>query len=529
MANQALVTQAPPEQYYYPQPMVNHTGQPVFPYRNLERYEREPLVPHSSTTTLRTNKPINSGDIFLEVRQQPKEALQAADGKEKGRKPVDPPPVVQLKIKHSADPAEHYMQSPYLFMCITLYKADVDEPLEKNGSKVLLGCLASSLHRLKDVDNQDTAFFIWGDVSVKVAGEFRLHFSLFDLHHRATKEVQYLGNVTSKPFRVVPLKDWKGMAESTYLSRAFSDQGCRLRLRKEPRGGGVKRKNSYDDEHNYPMPGAMQHYGNAYPGIVQNKRQRTSPDREDVHQPVAHGAMTGATVFYSAPQYTPSQHIVHGAPGQYGAYRPLAAPHPENHRYRPTTTEVGQLLGPPFNQVTGMMPDPNDTFQLRQPYSHFPQQTSHHYSALPPQSGGNHSLQNVSGTSSALSAYRTTPAASSNTGIAGPSLGGLGHTTSMGTQPSRRSDTQQRTPLPQTHGPIADDNTAFNFSVPASRVHSFPGTPDSQARMAPISRHYQQHTPNAMQSGANSTTAPYSTTTENLHGDTSAWALRSHG
>jgi hypothetical protein len=30
-------------------------------------------------------------------------------------------------------------------------------------------------------------------------------------------------------------KDFKGMDESTYLSRAFSDQGVRLRLRKEPR------------------------------------------------------------------------------------------------------------------------------------------------------------------------------------------------------------------------------------------------------------------------------------------------------
>jgi len=30
-------------------------------------------------------------------------------------------------------------------------------------------------------------------------------------------------------------KDYRGLEESTYLSRAFSDQGVRLRLRKEPR------------------------------------------------------------------------------------------------------------------------------------------------------------------------------------------------------------------------------------------------------------------------------------------------------
>jgi hypothetical protein len=86
---------------------------------------------------------------------------------------------------------------------------------------------------------------------VKVQGNFRLHFSLFDLHKsvqdprtasigllticRDTSEVQYLGSITSEPFRVLLPKDFKGMDESTYLSRAFSDQGVRLRLRKEPR------------------------------------------------------------------------------------------------------------------------------------------------------------------------------------------------------------------------------------------------------------------------------------------------------
>ena len=33
---------------------------------------------------------------------------------------------------------------------------------------------------------------------------------------------------------VVAAKDFHGMEESSYLSRAFSDQGVRLRLRKEP-------------------------------------------------------------------------------------------------------------------------------------------------------------------------------------------------------------------------------------------------------------------------------------------------------
>ncbi|KAF2267531.1 hypothetical protein CC78DRAFT_456854 [Lojkania enalia] len=120
-------------------------------------------------------------------------------------------------------------------MCTSLYKVDKNEAWDGGGSKSLAGSLVSSLHRLKDVDNKDGGFFVFGDISVKVQGSFRLHFSLFDLQKDAC-EVQYLGSITSDPFKAVLLpKDFKGMDESTYLSRAFSDQGVRLRLRKEPR------------------------------------------------------------------------------------------------------------------------------------------------------------------------------------------------------------------------------------------------------------------------------------------------------
>jgi len=81
---------------------------------------------------------------------------------------------------------------------------------------------------------EDAGFFIFGDISVRVHGTFRLCFSLFEYKKR-TSDVAFLASITSDPFRVVMPKDFKGLEESTYLSRAFSDQGVRLRLRKEPR------------------------------------------------------------------------------------------------------------------------------------------------------------------------------------------------------------------------------------------------------------------------------------------------------
>ncbi|KAF2690229.1 hypothetical protein K458DRAFT_383356 [Lentithecium fluviatile CBS 122367] len=191
-------------------------------------YQQQPLssLPSGPTTT--------SGDVKLVMRQQPKEALQCIDGKEKMRKPVDPPPVVQLQIGTRADPHGHFLQSPYLFMCAALWHPHVDEPWKSAPQKALAGSLVSSLNRLKDINNKDGAFFVFGDISVKIRGHFRLRFCLFE-YQKTANGVQYLGSILSDRFQVDTLKEFRGLQESTYLSRAFSDQGVRLRLRKEPR------------------------------------------------------------------------------------------------------------------------------------------------------------------------------------------------------------------------------------------------------------------------------------------------------
>ncbi|KAF2706330.1 hypothetical protein K504DRAFT_386056 [Pleomassaria siparia CBS 279.74] len=120
-------------------------------------------------------------------------------------------------------------------MCTSLRRDnETPESFDATINKNLAGSLVSSLHRLKDGDNKDGGFFVFGDISVKTTGIFRLQFSLFDLH-KDTHDVLYLGSIISDAFRVMLPKDFKGMEESTYISRAFSDQGVRLRLRKEPR------------------------------------------------------------------------------------------------------------------------------------------------------------------------------------------------------------------------------------------------------------------------------------------------------
>ena len=101
----------------------------------------------------------------------------------------------------------NYLQSPYFFMCCNLWHPEEDkqavvEQTESSGSQMapLAGNVASCLHRLKDTNNTGTScpsklcirtcnpnraadggFFVFGDVSVRAEGRFRLRFALFEL------------------------------------------------------------------------------------------------------------------------------------------------------------------------------------------------------------------------------------------------------------------------------------------------------------------------------------------------------------
>lgn len=117
-------------------------------------------------------------------------------------------------------------------------------PTPEGLSGALGGTVVSSLHRLKDTDNQDGAFFVFGDLSVKLEGQFRLQFSLYEMRGAMC---YFIKSIVSEPFTVYPGKNWPGMSESTFLTRSFSDQGVRLRLRKEPRALLRKRGPASED------------------------------------------------------------------------------------------------------------------------------------------------------------------------------------------------------------------------------------------------------------------------------------------
>ncbi|KAI8972278.1 velvet factor-domain-containing protein [Pilobolus umbonatus] len=181
----------------------------------------------------------------LNIRQQPIQS-RISTTNEKDRRPLDPPPIVQIELTNAtSQETQDFLQNPYLFMSITLVHSYNYEDI---GYNLLSGQTSSSMYKLKDINNQDGGFFVFGDISVRSEGQFRLKFSLFEI---SEKGVHNMKSVYSDVFQVYTSKSFPGILESTFLSRSFSDQGVRIRIRKEHRIqiiGARKRKLSTHEE-----------------------------------------------------------------------------------------------------------------------------------------------------------------------------------------------------------------------------------------------------------------------------------------
>ncbi|KAK9719114.1 hypothetical protein K7432_004979 [Basidiobolus ranarum] len=209
----------------------------------------------------------NTG-IELIVRQNPDRAQVSTVKDKLGDKPVDPPPIVQIKQSSVSPQAfNHVLQNPSFFMMTEVIgPTDVQQVIP---SDAFSGTLSSSLHKLKDVDNNgkllltymfafkaividnqplDGGFFIFPEISVRLEGSFRLRFKLYQLYQGKT---HFITSLCSEVFTVYSPKAFPGIQESTFLSRSFSDQGARIRVRKGSRTSS-KRKGSTLTISSYP-------------------------------------------------------------------------------------------------------------------------------------------------------------------------------------------------------------------------------------------------------------------------------------
>ncbi|CAO0792904.1 unnamed protein product [Mucor circinelloides] len=181
----------------------------------------------------------------LVVCQQPLHARMCGFG-EKDRRPIDPPPIVQLIVKQQGQDSlvdVQMLQIPFFVLHVTLWSDDRSE--ERNiisnppkCTRVLMGSLVSSPSLLKNPEGEQGLYFAFPDLSIRTEGRYTLRFSLMKLVNSDFQEnakSKIVAQVFSDPFTVYSAKKFPGMTESTELSKAFAKQGLKIPIRNDVR------------------------------------------------------------------------------------------------------------------------------------------------------------------------------------------------------------------------------------------------------------------------------------------------------
>ena len=161
------------------------------------------------------------------------------NGEKVDRRPVDPPPIIQVLRSPSRLALDEGRQEhrPYYLMYAILVDAQTRQELlllRDNKTRATTGQVVSPLYKAIDIDQSEGYFFVFPDLSVRSEGEFCFKFMMFQMDE-TTGQVTYIDSVLSDSFKVYAAKRFPGMNESTQLSRLFAEQGIKIRIRKELR------------------------------------------------------------------------------------------------------------------------------------------------------------------------------------------------------------------------------------------------------------------------------------------------------
>ncbi|KAL9558624.1 hypothetical protein PS6_001181 [Mucor atramentarius] len=152
----------------------------------------------------------------LVVCQQPLHARMCGFG-EKDRRPIDPPPIVQLIVKQEGQETWvdlQSLQTPFFVLHVTLWSADKTQ--ERNiisnppkCTRVLMGSLVSSPSLLKNPQGEQGLYFAFPDLSIRTEGQYTLRFSLIKLissDFQPDAKSKIIAQVFSDPFTVYSAK-----------------------------------------------------------------------------------------------------------------------------------------------------------------------------------------------------------------------------------------------------------------------------------------------------------------------------------
>ncbi|KUJ09179.1 uncharacterized protein LY89DRAFT_676539 [Mollisia scopiformis] len=252
-------------------------------------------------------------EYHLTVIQQPERARACGSGAKSSadRRPVDPPPVVELRIfsVNGADKEDiTFSYSANFFLFATLEVARpmahgrVQQAAASQQVPVLTGMPVSGMAYLDRPS--EAGYFIFPDLSVRHEGLYRLSFNLYeemrdrdgDAEAPSDKSRVLAGpgtpdasfdwrmEVKSAEFTVFSAKKFPGLAESTALSRTVAEQGCRVRIRRDVRMRRRESKNA--GEYEDPAENDAFERGRAAAQDFEERRSRSlsgSPDNRPAY------------------------------------------------------------------------------------------------------------------------------------------------------------------------------------------------------------------------------------------------------
>lgn len=282
----------------------------------------------------------------LRVIQEPQHARACGAGTKANsdRRPVDPPPVVELRIREGpsfTDGKEitfDYNASFFLYASLEQSRKIAPGRIAAQPNPpILTGVPASGMAYL---DRPIAAgYFIFPDLSVRHEGQYKLSFSLFE----TTKEekdfdlmppegelpagVDWRMEIKTRPFDVYSAKKFPGLLCSTPLSQAVADQGCRVRIRREVR---MRKRESKSGGHRRDEERRRRTVTPATED-PQAIRARSASNASEHHTPYVVPERRPSDAYPPPPPVVPAEPVPRGhlsfGENQYSAHRPYAQPH----------------------------------------------------------------------------------------------------------------------------------------------------------------------------------------------------------
>ncbi|KAI8630871.1 hypothetical protein F5Y19DRAFT_37731 [Xylariaceae sp. FL1651] len=351
----------------------------------------------------------------LDVLQQPERARACGSGPKSSadRRPVDPPPVVILRVfegetfEGARDITFDYNVDFFCYASLEharpMAHGRVQTPAATT-PPVLTGFPVSGCCYL---DRPDPAgYFLFPDLSVRHEGRYRLVFSLYELIKNAhdldrdapepdsgdtqlPTDACHRMDLRSADFTVYSAKKFPGLTESTTLSRTVAEQGCRVRIRRDVRmrrrdattkaSGGDEYNNNAEEEY-AKRRGTQTPEGYRARSVSNSSIDRAAfPDRRS--SKVDYGTAPPPPTYSTSKPTSAMLNFGQSTPGfAQPSYGPIGASNPQSTPVSPAQPIFPQGQGQSVNLPP---PSPSYTSSAYPPYEHSEADNKRHSVSYP--------------------------------------------------------------------------------------------------------------------------------------------------